>query len=344
MKGVIVVHEITLYLYEAFYYIDQIQPVSFVDSFFEDTEEIKNTQDNNKSLVGKGVESLKNAFTKMIEFVKRLISRVVDKFKSIFSKDSEEQLNALEKQMQSDPNLAQKKVKFVDANAVNKLYDDAEKALENEYKRSNPSAAKAEEIMKSLNSQLGAFFNNENSNPLAKAGLSVSLTTALKIARQNKSFAQVIRKGLDDEVIQLESIEKVLGTKKSKQFDRDIRKYANAGALHRFKIRLFARKEATMEQIMQKQLRSLTSFITLDNNGNAKVTAKTAVTGAIKNRELIKDMTRDAEGKTHVIKTAVRAAKTGMKAKDFKNQIKRDKDFITGRSTKTRTKKMNYMN
>ena len=312
-------HEADYYYMEAQYCIDSFIGISLADAFFEDTEEAKQKVATNEKAATGALGALKKLFDKLVQLVKDCIDKITTFFQTRFmSADEKKRFVEFKKTVRNDPALKNKRITVEDFRTYEKAFDEAMKAIEQESKKENPSEEAAKEIMNKL--------GNTIKHASERAALSVAMDTAIDIADKNIVCAKGINQSLKHELVSLDEVRKEFGDARADAFENKIKKLSKKGFLHRWRIKLFHKKEATLEAILTKQMNRILSFTNIDENGELKKGKKYAIEpgsimrGSVKNRGLYIDTmggVKNAANGTMVLagaQAAPKAVKTAAKA------------------------------
>ena len=280
--------EAEYYLMEAQFCIDSFVDVSLAEAFFEDTDEAKEKITTNEKAKTGALGALKKLFDRLVQLVKDCIDKLTTFFQTRYM-DADEKKRYLEfKQMvKNDPELKNKKVTVIDFREYEKAYDAALKAIEEEAKKENPT----EEAMKKIMDEL----TDTIKHIAERAALSVTMDTAIEIADKNTMCAKGINLALQHENVLLNEIRKELGDARAYKFEKKIDKLSKKGLLHMWRIRLFHRKEATLEAILKKEKNRILSYTNIDKDrhklkkGKSPVSAGSILKGAAQHPTLFSD-------------------------------------------------------
>lgn len=314
------------YFVEAEECLNSIVPISLADAFFEETDEAKDIVKNNEKFYTKAINAVKNAITVLIRKVNELIDRMANFFKSQFmSADEKARFKKFKEKVKSNPELAKTRVTVEDFRQYEKVYDEALKKLEAEANKPFPSNEAAQAIVETLGKELERI-SATASDVGKRAAMSMTLSTAIDVAEANITCAKAINAGLKLELISLKEIEKELGSKEVAKFEKKIEKLSKKGFLHRWKIKVFHKKEATLEGILRKQVKKILSFTNIDSkgktNGKPIIDGDSIMKGAIKNPKLVIDA---AGGPKEAVKLAKMASDTAIEVNRAKKSAKKFK-------------------
>lgn len=251
------------YLLEAQGYIEQFIDIPFSDAFFED-------EDKNKEAKNGAINSIKNAIKVLITKVKEAIKDITEWIHTKFmSKEEKVKWDAIKSKVKSDKDLGDTKITIEQWEPYEELYDDAIKTITEEQNKEEPD-------MNKINSKMATFeagiksLGGKGKDAASRAISVMSLRTLVDIADRNAICAKAINMALQSELVNLEDMEKSIGSKQLQKYENKIRRYANNGFLHRAKVKLLYRKKATLKAVMNKQKRAILSYTNIDKDGKLK--------------------------------------------------------------------------
>lgn len=274
------------YLNETYSYLNSMVDISLADSFFEEADEVTNAIKQNEKAQTGAIASLKKLFASLIETVKKYIQKFTDWIKTKFmQKEERERYAQFKEYIKQHPEIAQEKISIPSFKEYEKVYGDAIKGLEKENAKSNPS----EEAMKKVAEKLSKTLDTMGKTG-KKAAMYVTLDTAIKIADKNVISARAINSAMQAELIDLQNIEKELGSAQAIRFQNKIQRYAKNGVFHRLKVGILGRKNRTLEACLSKQINKLLSFTNYKSNDpyTPIVTRRSIARGTIRNTGLVK--------------------------------------------------------
>lgn len=328
------------YLEEASAYLELMEnPIASVFTEADSDEEFSDPQE----AAGWGaMKAIKKAVQVIIETVKDLIEKIVDFFKSLFmNADDKARYKAFKEMIRKDPALANTKVTIADWRAFEEAYAQALKEAEAASKKSVFDNEVVNGIMTKLTDKVGKLTEGMTLAG-SRAAMQVTLKTASEIADQNALAAKAIKVSLDNELLDLQALEKELGDKSVAKFRKRIDVAARNSLLHRFRVKVFRHKHNTLSKILKHQFGKLLSFTNLNTDGSLKPGAK----GIIDSKSVVKGMANNpdlvaaaAGGEKNAIQIAGTIAKTGASAaktkratekaiKQAKKDAKELKDFL----------------
>lgn len=314
--------EALYYLMEARSCIDSFVPVSFVDSFFEETDEVKEANEQNEKAKNGAIQYLKKAFQSLIKAVRDMIESFADFFKSrALSSEERERYKDFKKMIKSNPDIGKQKVTIADWRAYEKAYDEALKELEAQAQKNSPLKETADAIIEKLEKKIDDM-SDEAKAIASRAALTVTLDTAVDIADQNVTMAKAINFALKNELIKLEDIEKSLGNEEAAKYNKKIETAAKNGLLHRMRVRIFKHRNRTFKAIIRNQFNKLLSFTNIKDgtlkDGKDVVDKVSVAKGIIKNRHTIVNA---VGGKENAAKIAKELAKSSVASASAKSKL-----------------------
>ena len=251
------------YLLEAQGYIEQFIDIPFSDAFFEE-------EDKNAEAKTGAISSIKKAIKVLIDKVKEAIKDLLDWVRSKFmSKEEKEEWSKFRAQVKSNKELGDTQITVETWEPYEKLYDDMIETIDEEQRKDEPDLGK-------INSKMSLFeegiktLGTKGKDGTTRALSVMSLRTAVDIADRNAICAKAINAALESELVDLEEIEKIVGTEQLQKYQNKIRKYANNGFLHRMKVKLLYRKKATLKAVMNKQKKAVLSYTNIGKDGKLK--------------------------------------------------------------------------
>ena len=250
---------------EAQSYIDSFYDIPLSDMIFEETEEVKEKIEHNEKAKNGALSSIGKMIDALINMVKELMNKITNFIREGFlSKDERAKYKNFKEMVKSNPDLASKKVTIEDWRAYEKAYDDALKKLEEEANKPNPSLDIANGIVEALSKTIESYAS-EGTDIAARVAIQTTLDTAIDIADKNVTCAKAINFALQNELIKLDNIKEQIGEKEVAKFEKKIDRLSRAGAIHRIRVKLFNRKEATLQGILKKQFNRLLSYTNIKN-------------------------------------------------------------------------------
>lgn len=278
-----------IYLRESRDYLNMIIPISLADSFFEDTDENKEINENNNKAKSGALASLKKAFATLIAAIKQSIANIANFFQEKFmSSEDKEKYKKFKEMVKSNPEFGNMKITLVNFREYEKAYDEALKQLDEEAKKEEPSETISSKIVEALQEKIDNI-TKKTKEIGARVAASMTLSTAIDVADRNKQMAQAINFALKQELVSLEKISDQLGEAETAKFEKKINKLSKQGFVHRTIVKVLKRKELTFKAVLRDQMKKILSYTNIDNKDKPIITAGSVAKGIVKNPKLSSD-------------------------------------------------------
>lgn len=210
--------------------------LSAVELFFEDAQkrEVTNqvVQKQSSNHIQNAINKVKNAIANIIGYISDFINRI------FMSKEDVSKFNVWKQKMEKNPEFRNKRLTISNWKAINKVYSD----------QSNKIDQSLKQIETMRDDEVDGFVNKviadaKSAISKAKSSANVIVTTdfALKAAESNKGVATLLKKALKNDESILEDIERNIGKKEAKKFQRDIN--INGGKLRFLNFKTWMHKD-----------------------------------------------------------------------------------------------------
>lgn len=234
---------------------DNIVPLTY-DIIFE-----VNMNDDvleNNSISFKVVNKLNKMISSIIRFISSIIKSIYNFINSVFTSNKvKKAFEEFKKECESDPSLRNKKITITDYKKINKEYD----------KKLKEITEKQYELRKDEEAEIDTFVKDfiDEVNKVSKSVTTiVTVDTAEKMAIANHEIAKDIAKKLESDETILKNIEKEIGSKNAKKFERNIKRASNDSILIKLKSIIYAKKYKTLTDVTSEIVDNVNNIITKD--------------------------------------------------------------------------------
>lgn len=237
--------------------------ISEYDILFENVE--NETLEINEGIVSKLTSKVKNVVSTVLKFIGSLLKSIYSYIDGLFtSKKVKESFKKFKEECERDPSLKNKKVTITDYKKIMKEYD----------KKLQEISQKQHELRKDEKTEIDEFVSNftkEVNNISRSITTIVSVDAMEKIAIANHEVALDIANKLKSDESILKNIEKEIGTRNAKKFEKNIIRASNDSILIKLKSIIYAKKYKTLSDTTSEIISSLDNIIT----GNYKLSDAT---------------------------------------------------------------------
>lgn len=237
--------------------------ISEYDILFENVE--NETLEINEGIVSKLTSKVKNVVSTVLKFIGSLLKSIYSYIDGLFtSKKVKEAFKKFKEECERDPSLKNKKVTITDYKKIMKEYD----------KKLQEISQKQHELRKDEKTEIDEFVSNftkEVNNISRSITTIVSVDAMEKIAIANHEVALDIANKLKSDESILKNIEKEIGSKNAKKFEKNIIRASNDSILIKLKSIIYAKKYKTLSDTTSEIVSSLDNIIT----GNYKLSDAT---------------------------------------------------------------------
>ena len=235
--------------------LNQYEDLSLSDMFFEETDEIKETNKNNDNLLKKATDAVGSAIKKLIDMIKTCIDKVKEFISTRFmSKEQRIKYKKLKKAVMSNPSLANTPVNIVSTATYNAIYDEEINKLNKLEKSGNLTEEAANGIVSEVSQKISDAKNRAKS-----VATRTTLKGALQIAEKDVLVAHELNKALNSELISLEDL---VGENEANKYKKQVSHSTSKAIFHRVKSGLLRKKQETVLDCLKLQTRTLLNNFT----------------------------------------------------------------------------------
>lgn len=240
-------------IFEAHEAMQEWEPLSDYSILFEAEEnpEVAEKVKKNESIMHKAAAGVKKAIDAVLETIRKFFAMIQDFIARLTMKgDEKAQFDAFRRQMNSDPELKNKKITVKDYRELNKEYDKMIAEIE-----------KAEREVRANEKKPIDELIQKGENFLKTTGVSattiISADVAIRAAESNVTVAKALSTMLKTDKGAMEHLSKELGDKQMHEFESRVDKAAKNSMLTRLKLKILRRRYSDMQSCIKGTIDSL---------------------------------------------------------------------------------------